>query len=116
MISAATDLVKSSFSGEISGGVGWLSEFRRRGWSGFKMMTFWSGMKSSAESRREKPSEGSSAAISSSAKNSKVLVLKAVANLENISEMGGALGVVVVVVAAASTISMPKIGGILMGD
>lgn len=45
--------------------------------SGLMTTTFWSVMISSAESRREKPSESSRF---SSAKNSKVLVLKAKAN------------------------------------
>lgn len=62
--------------------------------SGLMMMTFWSGMKSSAESRRV---NGSSAAVSasSSVKNSKVLDLKAMANFWNISEScGGFDGVI----------------------
>lgn len=49
------------------------------GGSGLIMMTFWSVMISSVESRREKPSD-SSRLFSSSLKNSKVLVLKAKAN------------------------------------
>jgi len=49
------------------------------GGSGLMMMTFWSVMISSVESRREKPSD-SSRLFSSSLKNSKVLVLKAKAN------------------------------------
>lgn len=55
--------------------------------SGLMTTTFWSVMISSAESSRDKLSGSSS----SSAKNSKVLALKARANLENISEIGGAL-------------------------
>jgi hypothetical protein len=65
-------------------------------------MTFWSGIKSSAESRREKPS---SASEISSAKNSKVLVLKASANFENISEICGCFDVVEVVVSMVSVMT-----------
>lgn len=56
--------------------------------SGLMTTTFWSVMISSAESRREKPSESSMVeAFSSSAKNSNVFVLKARANFWNISEI-----------------------------
>ena len=55
--------------------------------SGLMTTTFWSVMTSSAESSRDKLSGSSS----SSAKNSKVLALKARANLENISEIWGGL-------------------------
>lgn len=61
------------------------------GLSGLMTTTFWSGMKSSAESRRDKPSE-SEGSLSSSAKNSKVLVLKAMANFWNIWDICGGLG------------------------
>lgn len=85
--------------GECGGG----SKLWEGSGSGLMTTTFWSGMISSVESRREKPSMSSRGETFSSEKNSKVLVLKARANFWNISEIWGGLA------------EEPSISGILVG-